>query len=89
MHCKKQCCRNFTDSCEWLRVNLEKTMINIGQIERLTQNRIVKLFREKLGYDYLGNWEERPNNSNIEELLLRKYLVKVGYSEELNRRAIY
>ena len=34
---------------------------DIGQRERLTQNRIVALFRDKdkLDYDYLGNWEER------------------------------
>ena len=42
-------------------------MSNIAQIERHTQNRIVKLFTEQLGYVYLGNWEERANNSNIEE----------------------
>lgn len=64
-------------------------MSSVGQIERLTQNRIVKLFREQLGYDYLGNWEERTINSNIEETLLKKYLTKAGYSDELSKRAIY
>jgi len=39
----------------------------VGQIERKTQNRIVTLFQDRLGYNYLGNWEERQNNSNIEE----------------------
>ena len=42
-------------------------MSKVGQIERATQNRIVQLFQEQLHYDYLGNWEERENNSNIEE----------------------
>lgn len=60
----------------------------IGQIERVTQNRIVKLFREKLGYEYLGNWEERLNNHNIEEEYLSKYLAKKGYSQALISRAI-
>lgn len=64
-------------------------MSNIAQIERITQNRIVKLFREKLDYDYLGNWEERTTNNNIEEELLKKYLTKAGYSDELSKRAIY
>lgn len=65
-------------------------MSEIGQIERLTQNRIIKLFREQLGYEYLGNWEERLNNSNIEDAQLRNYLVnKAGYPEELVKRAIY
>lgn len=30
-------------------------MSDVGQIERRTQNRVVKLFRERLGYRYLGN----------------------------------
>ena len=65
-------------------------MSTIGQIERLTQTRIVKLFLEQLGYKYLGNWEDRLNNSNIEEGLLRNYLInKAGYPEELVKRAIY
>lgn len=40
---------------------------DVGQIERKTQNRIIKLFCEQLGYTYLGNWEDRLANSNIEE----------------------
>lgn len=32
---------------------------HIGQIERHSQNRIVKLFKEQLGYTYLRNWEKR------------------------------
>ena len=39
--------------------------MDIGEIEHLTQNRIVKLFQDRLGYQYLGNWEDRLNNSNI------------------------
>jgi type I restriction enzyme R subunit len=30
-------------------------MNNIGHKERATQNRVIKLFRERLDYDYLGN----------------------------------
>ena len=41
-------------------------MSQVGQIERITQNRVVKLFKEQLGYTYLGNWEFRQNNSNID-----------------------
>jgi len=65
-------------------------MSKVGEIERATQNRILKLFREQLGYQYLGDWEYRANNSNIEEDLVRKYLIdKAGYPEELVKRAIY
>lgn len=65
-------------------------MSKVGEIERATQKRIVKLFREQLGYQYLGDWEYRANNSNIEEDLVRKYLIdKAGYPEELVKRAVY
>lgn len=65
-------------------------MSKVGQIERATQNRIVKWFQETLKYDYLGNWEERDGNSNIEEEELRKYLLGTKkYSEELINKAIF
>ena len=64
-------------------------MTSVGQIERATQNRVVELFQRLLGYEYLGNWEERDNNSNIEEAELKKYLLGTGkYSEELINKAI-
>ena len=64
-------------------------MTTVGQIERLTQNRVVALFQKQLDYDYLGNWEERETNSNIEEDILRKYLTERGYSQTLIGKAIY
>lgn len=64
-------------------------MTTVGQIERLTQNRVVTLFQKQLDYDYLGNWEDRENNSNIEEDILRKYLTGRGYSKALIGKAIY
>jgi type I restriction enzyme, R subunit len=61
----------------------------VGQIERKTQNRIVKVFCDRLGYDYLGNWEERENNSNAEEEYLRAYLAKTKkYSDKVMDKAI-
>ncbi|MDL1984053.1 MAG: HsdR family type I site-specific deoxyribonuclease [Deltaproteobacteria bacterium] len=64
-------------------------MGNVGDIERITQNRVVKLFKEKLDYTYLGNWEDRPNNSNIEEALLTNYLPKKGYSPAHITKALH
>ena len=64
-------------------------MGNVGDIERITQNRVVKLFKEKLGYTYLGNWEDRTNNSNIEEELLIRHLTKKGYNQTLITKALY
>ncbi len=55
-------------------------MSTIGQPERATQNRVIALFREELGYRYLGDWTDRDGNSNIEEALLTAYLWKSGYT---------
>ncbi len=58
--------------------------------ERVTQNRVVKLLAEQLGYSYLGDWEEREGNSNIEEVLLRDWLVRTGkYSDTLINKALF
>ena len=29
----------------------------VGDAERKTQNKVIRLFQDKLGYEYLGNWE--------------------------------
>lgn len=63
-------------------------MSKVGQKERETQNRVIKLFTEKLDYTYLGDWHERENNKNIEEEYLRKYLNKKGYNRDLINRAV-
>lgn len=49
-------------------------MNTVGQIEKKIQTRVVVLFREWLGYDYLGNWIDRPGNANIEPNLLWVWL---------------
>lgn len=49
--------------------------------ERNTQNRVIALFTQKLGYTNLGNWEHRANNRHIEADLLKKNLLKRGYTE--------
>ncbi|WP_322354272.1 HsdR family type I site-specific deoxyribonuclease [Dehalococcoides sp.] len=65
-------------------------MSEVGDIEKITQDRVVQLFTKQLGYTYLGDWEIRPNNSNIEESILRKYLKeKQGYSDILINKALY
>ncbi len=64
-------------------------MTKVGAIERSTQNRIVQLFQEELGYTYLGDWQERENNSNIEEALLKAYLGRKGYNSAQITKAIY
>lgn len=55
---------------------------SIGQRERATQNRAIQLFRRELGYRYLGNWEDRPDNRNIETSLLTHWLKKRGLTQQ-------
>lgn len=63
-------------------------MSNVNELETVTQDRIVhKIFEEKLKYTYLGNFENRQNNSNIEEELLLKFLLK-KYTKDIAEKAI-
>ena len=50
------------------------------QPERATQNRVVALFSDGLGYDNLGNWIDRVNNRDIEDGLLKAYLTRKKYT---------
>jgi len=64
-------------------------MSHIGKKERETQDRVIALFTKELDYRYLGNWEERETNSNIEEEILTAWLTKKGYSQNLISKALY
>jgi len=64
-------------------------MSNVGQIERMAHKRVVGLFRDSLGYQYLGNWEHREGNSNVEVELLAQNLRARGYDSTLINKAIY
>ena len=63
-------------------------MSDVGQIERLTQRRVLRLLERRLGYRYLGDWHYRADNSNIEEQFLREWLRKRGANEVLIARAL-
>ena len=63
-------------------------MSTIGQPERATQNRVISLFRDELGYRYLGDWTDRTTNSNIEVEQLTAYLSKSGYTPAQISRAL-
>jgi type I restriction enzyme R subunit len=80
-------------------------MINVGNKERCTQIRVIELFTGKrlssnecpktppltsnLGYTYLGNWQDREGNSNIEEAHATKYLSGAGYTPDQISRALH
>jgi type I restriction enzyme R subunit len=63
--------------------------MSIGQPERATQDRAIALFRDELGYRYLGDWRDRDGNTNIEESLLTAYLAGNGYTPAQIARAIH
>ena len=63
-------------------------MSTVGQIERITQKRVVKLFQTHLGYTYLGNWETRENNRNIEAGLLSQWLKQQDLSDTLINKTL-
>jgi hypothetical protein len=57
----------------------------IGQTERATQDRVITLFREALGYRYQGDWTDRPQNSNIETGLLSTFLSRNYTPRQISR----
>ena len=57
--------------------------------ERETQNRVIRLFQNELGYAYLGDWNDRTDNSNVEESILTDWLKKNGYEESLVNKALH
>jgi len=64
-------------------------MSDLGKSERATQDRVIALFLDELGYRYLGDWSERNGNSPIEESILSTWLAKAGHTPEQISRAIY
>lgn len=63
-------------------------MSTVGQIEKRTQNRVVTLFQQRLGYDYLGNQID-GDNRNIDIKLLTAWLSKQGVGDTLVSRALH
>lgn len=70
-------------------------MSMIGEAERHAQNRVIDLLSGHsttapggLGWRYLGDWRKREGNANVEEDLLRPWLLSRGYAPELVSQAI-
>ncbi len=62
-------------------------MNEIGQTERKTQNRVIKLFIDELGYTYLSNHNiEESGHTSIH---LQDYLARKSYSSTQINKAIY
>lgn len=70
-------------------------MSKIGEAERKAQNRVIDLLcggksgtRGGLGWRYLGDWQKREGNANIEPSLLRPWLKARGYAPDVITQAI-
>ena len=62
-------------------------MSMVGEREIRTQRRVIAFFRDSLGYAYLGNWQDRPGNRNVERRLLTGWLTRRGHSDEIIEKA--
>lgn len=63
-------------------------MSAVGEREIETQRRVVRFFRDALGYGYLGDWTDRCGNSNIEQGILASWLRLQGHGDRITNRAI-
>ena len=63
-------------------------MTTVGDLEIKTQSRVIGLFRDHLGYRYLGDWRDRDGNRNIERALLTRFLARQGHSQRLVGKAL-
>ena len=66
----------------------DRGMISVGDLEANTQRRVIALFRDRLGYEYLGDWRERDDNRNIETCLLERFLAGQGHAPALISKAV-
>ena len=62
-------------------------MSTIGEAERTAQTRVIDLLSGHstdtpggLGWRYLGDWQKREGNANIEEAYLRPWLLSRGHA---------
>ena len=63
-------------------------MSAVGQKEIFTQQRVVAFFQDALGYAYLGNWQGRRDNANVEKALLSDWLARQGHGGKVIDKAL-
>ena len=64
-------------------------MNTVGEKEIKIQGRAIYFFQDALGYTYLGNWQERANNSNIEKELPTDWLKTQGYDNNIIKKTLF
>lgn len=63
-------------------------MTSVGQREILTQKHVLQFFQDELDYRYLGNWEYRDGNSNVEEEILSDWLKGRGHDDRIINKVL-
>jgi len=64
-------------------------MSSVGEREIRTQQRGIAFFTDALGYAYLGHWQDREGNRNVERDLLSNWLKRQGYSDKIIGRVLH
>ena len=68
-------------------------MSNTGDRERQTQMRVLQFLAadepEGLGYQYLGDWQRREGNSNIEVQRLSDWLASQGHDDKIIGKVLH
>ncbi len=64
-------------------------MSTVGEREIRTQQRVIAFFRDALGYAYLGNWQDRADNRNVDKARLIGWLKRQGHSDKIIDKALY
>ena len=64
-------------------------MSNVGDLEIITQQRVIAFFLDVLDYTYLGDWKDRSDNGNVERKLLTGWLKCQGYGDKVIDKALF
>ena len=64
-------------------------MSKVGQREIQTQRRVVAFFRNALGYKYLGHWQDRPDNRNVEGEHIADWLKRQGHGDKIVDKVLF
>lgn len=64
-------------------------MSPIGERETSTQERVITCFQKALGYTYLGNWQARQENSNIDTVQLSDWLRSKGHDDAIISKVLF
>ncbi len=64
-------------------------MSTVGQREIRTQKRVIAFFKDALGYAYLGNWQDRANNRNVEEEMVSNWFEGQGHNKKIIDKVLF